>query len=190
VYTEDWTTALEPVWGPVFEQWRYRALRMLEIGCFEGRQTRWMLERCPHAHVTVIDTFEGGDDQGALALANLDLLFARNTAPYRDRVRPLIGRSDGWLPRLIEEGCAGGSFDFIYIDGSHRATDVLFDLVCAWRLLPVGGVLCADDYEWGCEGYAREDLPKYAIDTFVSIHHRQLKILRQPDRQCWMEKLA
>ena len=36
-------------------------LRFLEIGCYEGQASVWMLENS-EAHLTVIDTFEGGQD--------------------------------------------------------------------------------------------------------------------------------
>ena len=40
------------------------------------------------------------------------------------------------------------TFDFIYIDGSHTAYDVLQDAVLTHPLLKVGGVLIFDDFGW------------------------------------------
>ncbi|GAB1658086.1 hypothetical protein Mh1955_12220 [Mannheimia haemolytica] len=39
-------------------------------------------------------------------------------------------------------------FDYIYIDGSHEAPDVLFDALLAHRLVRKGGVISFDDYLW------------------------------------------
>ncbi|KAF2420707.1 hypothetical protein EJ08DRAFT_529646 [Tothia fuscella] len=36
-------------------------------------------------------------------------------------------------------------FDFIYIDGSHVALDVLSDAVPCWPMLDVGGMLAFDE---------------------------------------------
>ena len=43
----------------------------------------------------------------------------------------------------------GREFDFIFVDGSHAATDVLVDVALAWRLLRVGGLMLLDDYGRG-----------------------------------------
>ena len=38
------------------------------------------------------------------------------------------------------------SFDFIYIDGSHKCLDVYLDACLAWKLLKPGGYIVFDDY--------------------------------------------
>ena len=45
---------------------------------------------------------------------------------------------------LLAEG-RQGSFDFIYVDASHRAPDVLLDAVLAFQLLRIGGLIIFDD---------------------------------------------
>ena len=70
---------------------------------------------------------------------------------------------------------AGGpQFDFIYIDASHTAPDVLMDACVAWPLLKDEGVMVFDDYLWGEQ---RDVLhrPKLAVDAFVNIFAEQLK---------------
>ena len=70
--------------------------------------------------------------------------------------------------------------DFIYIDGSHEAPDVLADLVLAFRLLSGGGVVLCDDYLWSPEEPADADVlgcPKLAVDTFTNIHRRQIEFV-------------
>jgi predicted O-methyltransferase YrrM len=46
------------------------------------------------------------------------------------------------LPELKSE-----AFDLVYIDGSHKKDDVLYDLQQAKRLVRNGGVICGDDIE-------------------------------------------
>jgi predicted O-methyltransferase YrrM len=75
------------------------------------------------------------------------------------------------------------SFDFVYIDGSHLAANVLSDAVMAWPLLKVGGVLAFDDYEWG--NGSNLGAPKQAIDAFERIFHPNLDLLRDGWRKIW-----
>lgn len=67
-------------------------------------------------------------------------------------------------------------FDFIYIDGSHIAKDVLTDACMAWPLLKQGGIMVFDDYMWGPP---RDVLhrPKVAIDAFCNIFAETARIV-------------
>lgn len=67
-------------------------------------------------------------------------------------------------------------YDFIYIDGSHTAPDVLTDACMAWPLLKRSSILVFDDYLWGPP---RDVLhrPKLAIDAFVNIFAEQIDII-------------
>jgi predicted O-methyltransferase YrrM len=60
------------------------------------------------------------------------------------------------------------SYDAIYVDGSHRAVNVIMDAVLSWRLLKPGGVLIFDDYRWHPERPAWER-PQLAVDLFLSL---------------------
>lgn len=67
-------------------------------------------------------------------------------------------------------------FDFIYIDGSHIAKDVLTDACMAWPLLKQGGIMVFDDYMWG---NPRDVLhrPKLAIDTFINLFAEEAEVI-------------
>ena len=67
-------------------------------------------------------------------------------------------------------------YDFIYVDASHTAPDVLTDACMAWPLLKENGIMVFDDYLWGEQ---RDVLrrPKLAIDAFANIFAEQLKPL-------------
>ena len=67
-------------------------------------------------------------------------------------------------------------FDFIYVDGSHQAPDVLCDAVMAWRVLRDGGVMVFDDYLWG-DPRMPLHRPKVAIDAFMNIFAAELIVL-------------
>jgi Methyltransferase domain len=79
-------------------------------------------------------------------------------------------------------------YDFVYIDGSHRAVDVLEDAVLAWRLIKQGGILTFDDYRWeGAFDYT--NCPKIAIDAFLEIYSGQFTFIRE-DYQVTIKKVA
>lgn len=67
-------------------------------------------------------------------------------------------------------------YDWIYIDGSHRAQDVLTDLTMAWHLLHPSGLLILDDYAWpSVEAVTLNQVdvymtPKLAIDAWMRVH--------------------
>ncbi|CAG8658349.1 1483_t:CDS:2 [Dentiscutata erythropus] len=69
-------------------------------------------------------------------------------------------------------------FDFIYIDGSHVASNVLADATLAWNLLKDGGIMIFDDYEWG--RYKEEyNNPKIAIDAFIKCYNPEIEIIHK-----------
>jgi predicted O-methyltransferase YrrM len=68
------------------------------------------------------------------------------------------------------------TYDFIYIDGSHVAKDVLTDACMAWPLLKPKGIMVFDDYLWG---NPRDILhrPKPAVDAFCNIFAEDMDIV-------------
>lgn len=83
-------------------------------------------------------------------------------------------------------------FDFISIDASHQAPDVLGDAVLAFQLLKQGGVMAFDDYIWSPMRPGTENpllLPKIAIDAFTTIYSQKLRILPNlPLYQLYIQK--
>jgi predicted O-methyltransferase YrrM len=81
-------------------------------------------------------------------------------------------RSDEGLMRLLQE--KQEPFDFIYVDGSHMAFDVLGDLILSFKLLKIGGLCICDDYLWEGQSDPRHT-PKMAVDSFTSIISGQIE---------------
>jgi hypothetical protein len=81
------------------------------------------------------------------------------------------------LCNLISEGMQS-TFEFIYIDGSHDASDVMTDAVLAFQLLKEDGYLIFDDYLWDY-GYMMNNnilaIPKVGIDNFVNTFYDKIK---------------
>ena len=74
-----------------------------------------------------------------LAIAEANVAKARQPA---QQFRLLNGRSDRWLPALVEEGCV---VDLMLVDGGHRFDDVFIDTHYAQFLVRPGGILLLDD---------------------------------------------
>ena len=68
-------------------------------------------------------------------------------------------------------------FDFIYIDGSHKCLDVMCDIIQAWELLDIGGILALDDVGWQPETYTDFDIPIKAVQLFADKYYKRFKVL-------------
>jgi predicted O-methyltransferase YrrM len=102
------------------------------------------------------------------------------------------GLSELILARLLTEGKAG-YFDFVYVDGSHQAPDVICDAILGFKLLRVGGVMAFDDYLWAENlptGIDPIRCPKPAIDAFTNLYCRKVRILQAPLYQLYVQKVA
>ncbi len=133
-------------------------LRFLEIGCFEGQTTLWLLDNIllhKDSSITVVDMFGGVFD--GITEPDYPTRFKTNVAAHNAKVIEKPGRSSDVLPTLR------GTFDFVYIDGSHDEQDVWSDATLAWPLLRAKGIVVFDDYQ-GREGV------RSAVDRFVVEH--------------------
>lgn len=141
-----------------------------------------------------IDSFEGGIEHKGMELGTLRARFESNIAsigsPAKVEIRQ--GYSLPQLAQLVAEKAE--PFDFISIDASHQAPDVLGDAILAFQLLKRGGVMAFDDYIWSPMRPGTENpllLPKIAIDAFTTIYSQKLRILPNlPLYQLYIQKLA
>lgn len=158
-------------------------LQFLEVGSLEGNSTCWLLDNIlthESSRITCIDLFP----------ASCSKLFDSNIALTRCayKVTKLVGDSKVILPTL-----RGNLYDFIYLDGSHKPTDVIEDAILAWKLLRWGGLMIFDDYKERentmlailTNGTERPDI---AIDGFLSVFSGQYRVVRS-GYQIAVEKL-
>ena len=88
----------------------------------------------PESRMTTIDTFDGGiehldsDQVHTFDVSSLESRFRSNISKCQHvkKLRVMKAKSDDALLALRREGAR---FDFIYIDASHVAVDVLHDAV-------------------------------------------------------------
>ena len=169
-FSQDWFTGHIGHWEPTMTALEGRAARMLEIGAFEGLSTCYALWRLTDANVTAVDTFAGSAELRARNLlpeAPLETIFDANVASVdASRVRKLVGDSKHVLVDLRAEGAR---FDFVYVDGSHLALDVLVDAALSWSLLAIDGFLVFDDYGWSALGVDPLLGPRAAIEAFLTL---------------------
>lgn len=155
-YSVDWFTHNIPTWDQVFKQKEIKgknSLKFLEIGCFEGRATNYLLENIltgDNCEIHVVDTFQGSLNESGMnwdssyEFSDLYKKFSNNISQYKDKVSIHVGESGKILKKDFEDN----SFDFIYVDGSHTTPDVLQDAILSHSLLKVGGIIIFDDLGW------------------------------------------
>ena len=187
VIRADWERLTHPLRG--------KKLRVLEIGSFEGASTTWILDNLmshPESTLTSIDTFEGGmehQDAGKADeydIASLESRFRANVAKcdHVGKLKVIKAKSDDALIELRRQ-CA--SFDFVYIDASHVAIDVLHDAVMSWRMLNVHGTMVFDDFTW--KGYVEDCYnPRIAIQSFLRCVAQEVETKRQ-ESQMWVTRV-
>ena len=79
------------------------------------------------------------------------------------------------LEEAIKDGTAG--FDWLYIDGSHRADDTFLDAELAWRLANKGAIFIFDDYLWNDHPQDSPQHPKPGIDAFMKLHEKEFEVI-------------
>ncbi len=179
-FTKNWFGWGPQIWPEIIKFLPERK-NFLEIGSFEGRSTVWTIENMMEngGEIYCIDTWEGGEEHTSEDMDGTELRFEHNIQTVRKafperRVVKLKGLSTQWVPSLI---CEKLSFDFIYIDGSHVAKDVLTDACMAWPLLKKDGMMAFDDYLWKPPKFTLTQRPKIAIDSFVNIFEDEIAMV-------------
>jgi len=182
VFTNDWFSHAKTLWAKILKSYKGKNnLEFLEIGCYEGMATFWLCTKIltgRKSRVTAVDTFEGSMEHKDKAVTNFEGVekrFRSNLAEFIKigKVKVFKGTSQNYLRNTKID-----SFDFIYIDGSHVAADVLEDAVLSWKLLKKNGVLIFDDVGW--EVYEDPTLtPKLAVDSFLKVYKGRYKLLHR-----------
>lgn len=185
-YSVDWFSGNIPNWDNIFTKRGLKGthfLKFLEIGCFEGRATNYMLENIltgQGCEIHVVDTFGGSLEESGMnwdksyQFNTLYNTFSSNISKHKDRVIIHRGESGKILKKDFEDN----TFDFIYIDGSHTAPDVLQDAILAHPLLKVGGIIIFDDFGWkDPNNLDPTNSPQMAIEFFYSSHRHKYEVI-------------
>lgn len=152
-FNEDWFSGNINNWIDIFVEANKssaKPLKILEIGCFEGRATAWLLDNMMNhkdSEIFCIDTFMGSPEHNNSQKESLEqkFLFNISVSKWPEKIKLLKGDSRYILPALCRER---HQFDVIYVDGSHATLDVVNDGIYSLHLLKSGGVIIFDDYKW------------------------------------------
>ncbi len=136
------------------------AVRVLEVGAWAGASAVTVgsaiqelgISSCEIVCVDLWEKYFGEEDtslhykvmDAAAITGRIQDLFKHNirVCGLEGMVQVMKAGSRQVLPLFASE-----SFDMVYIDGSHKKNDVLYDLLQAKRLVRSGGVICGDDLE-------------------------------------------
>jgi len=162
----------------------------IEIGIFEGfftlNMTQMMVSQNkeythyaidPYGNASDLLSKERIDDAEQTFVSNL------NQFQYKENIKFL--KKDSW-DAMIELYNLGIRADLIYIDGDHRASTVLNDMVLGFKLLNVGGAMLCDDSVTWCytekNGVKPLDYsPKLAVDSFIQCNWAIVESLILPN---------
>lgn len=159
----------------------------IEIGVFEGSTTFWVADQLtPYNNelkIYAVDPHVGSNDMSE----DFNVIkenFLHNLAECEHKNITYIPKhSTNGLLDLINNNIQA---ELIYIDGDHKAGEVLTDLVLAWKLLRVGGViLCDDTTTWrytDTNGTQSAQMSvRMAVEMFIQCNWHKLNILSLPD---------
>lgn len=189
----DCFTGVMPIWEQNFRKYANMPnLRVVEVGCFEGMASCWLLDNIlthETARITCIDNFEGvveSKKNDPTVQKSVEERFDGNIekSGAKHKVDKRVGLSQEVLRSLPLD-----SYHIVYIDGSHFAIDVLQDAVLSWGLIKEGGMIIFDDYHFEFPDRPHCNTGR-GIDAFMSVFQEKLKVIYQDDRQIFLEKLA
>ena len=183
IFSQDWFSGDIPSIKKSLAGFSNKKIHILEIGSFEGRSTVWFVEnmlRYSDSKITCVDTFSGSTEhfREKIDISKLEDVFDHNiqVTGKSKQVKKLKGYSQELLRDLPLN-----SYEVIYIDGSHKGSDVLEDTILSFRLLKKGGIMLFDDYKWPGE-LAEIEKPKIAIDAFLTIFEGQYELLHKKNQ--------
>ena len=158
--------------------------KVLEVGTFEGAYTFWLADNYKLT-VDTVDPFDGT----VYNVSKEDFNFVYNNFKHnldmcvnKDNVTLHNDNSYDVLKRMTD------IFDFIYVDGSHIASNVLEDLVLSFKLLKKGGIMLMDDATaWKYRDQLTKEVshdighaPRLAVDSFIHCNWADIKVINLP----------
>jgi hypothetical protein len=175
----------------VFAIWEFekflpndRTYKVLQVGVFTGDATDWLLKNRNVEFIHDVDIWqdvEGVHREGHNAEVEeyYDSRFAGESKVVKFKMT-----SDEFF---VTEGTTH-TYNFIYIDGDHSASQATIDGLNAFRVLDEGGILAFDDFLWDSFKGAFYE-PKVGIRSVLRITRGHSRVLHMA-RQVWIVKTA
>lgn len=162
---------------------------VLEIGAFEGLTSRYICQNLikEGGRMIAVDPL---DEQYLVENVNEYAQQLNNELPYfRNQYQRFLMNTNGYPIELVRKTFSQSlnylndfRFDFIYIDGDHRADFVFFDAINSFRLLKGGGYMLFDDFEWG------NGETKRGIMKFIEENRNAVDIIKQNEQMLIRKK--
>jgi predicted O-methyltransferase YrrM len=165
-----------------------KTLNCLQIGAYTGDATEWLFNNVfknVNSTLTDVDTWEGSEEPAHAEMNwnSVEETYDLKTLLYQNEKRLYKRKitSDEFFSKN------DSYFDFIYIDGDHKAVSVLKDGMNAFFCLKPNGILAFDDYAWSLGKEPFYD-PKPAIDAILSCVPSHEFTLLEKGLQVWLQK--
>jgi len=164
MFTENVFTSRALLWKKYLSKYINTSnVQALEIGSLQGMSACWLLDNVlthSSAEITCIDPY-------------FMKLFHQNISATNasNKVTLIEAMSQEAVAKLKDN-----YYDFVYIDGSHLAPDVLTDAISCWRVTKVNGLMIFDDY-LRKPPKNRQATPKIAIDAFLSLFSETIELI-------------
>jgi predicted O-methyltransferase YrrM len=159
---------------------------IIEIGTYEGRTTWFITDSysnlLPKMDIYCIDPHDTSYDL-TTDLKVVKENFLHNLSVCKNKNIHYINKtSDDGLLELISKNVKA---QFIFVDGDHRGSTVLSDLVLAFKLLEVGGIILCDDVNWRHpETSSIMDSPnmspRMAVENFIQVNWHRVRVINLP----------
>mgnify|MGYP000882255758 CR=1 FL=1 len=144
----------------------------LEIGCFEGLSSFYVLSEYENVNAFLLDIWETPDKNSELSKINFSLVekaFDENLSGF-DFIK-MKGDSVNSMKKLFVQN---EKFDFIYIDGSHNGEDILSDAIESFKILKDNGLIFFDDF---LQHDNQRNIQSYeGIGKFLDLYSKYLSI--------------
>lgn len=161
IFDHNWFNTLEESWNNNWQQEGCPTnLKCLEIGCFQGQSSLWILEHLVGVEGCLY----------AIDLFHQEKIFDHNikTAKKENLTIKIKGDAVIEMSALLKEH--ESTFDFIYIDASKLASENCFALLIAERLLKLNGKIIVDDFLWSRSyGKDQRECPRLGIILFEQL---------------------
>lgn len=156
---------------------------MVEIGVYEGVTSATTSDKYtqynPNFKIYGIDPHSTSDDVlEDMKQLQSNCLYNYSISKYKN-IEYINKKSEDGLIDLINRQIP---VEFIYVDGDHKASTVLSDLVLSFKLLVPGGViLCDDATHWKYKDkngtMAAQMSPRMAVETFIMCNWDKIEIV-------------
>jgi hypothetical protein len=161
-----------------------KEVNFLQIGAFTGDASKWMLDEVlthPKSRLIDVDTWKGSDENShdEMDFEDVYKTYLDKVGEYKNLTHHRMTSDEFFASNTLK-------FDFIYIDGDHRAFSVMKDLINAYEALELFGFLGCDDYQWS-EGRGSFYDPRPAIDAFFNMTRGKVKVV-EVGWQVWFQK--